>query len=173
MFAGLPILSPLLPIPILSQPHICIPTMQSLIIPSTNFSLNTSQHRHCYCWCYCCCWCYFCRVPSYTSNSQLCVSSQKKLSFLKWRSRACAACALPRWLRPSASTWTKWPRLEGGPPLWPRIGDPAPSVRPLLERTIRQTKNIRRRPNFPPNTDRKEPKFGSFARITKDMIKYN
>ena len=26
-------------------PHICIPAMQSLIIPSTNFSLNTSQHH--------------------------------------------------------------------------------------------------------------------------------
>ena len=47
-------------------------------------------------------------------------------------------------------------KLEG--PRRPRIGVPAPSVRPLLERTIRQTKNIRRRPNFPPNTDRKEPK---------------
>jgi len=51
MFAALPILCPLLlpillpiPLPILCL-HIGIPTMQSLIIPSTNFSLNTSQHR--------------------------------------------------------------------------------------------------------------------------------
>ena len=55
MFAGLPILCPLLPILCL---HICIPTMQSLIFPSTNFSLNTSQHRHHLpgeAFCCCCC----------------------------------------------------------------------------------------------------------------------
>ena len=125
------------------------------------------QRTYCCC-CICCCCCR--SLPRDKSNSQLCLTKKSSSPF----SSGGAGELVPRArcrveLRPSASTRNNWPRLEGPRRLWPRIGVPAPSVPPLLGRTIRQTKNIRRRPNFPPNTDRKEPKrnVAEFSWISK------
>ena len=69
-------------------PHICIPAMQSLIIPSTNFSLNTTQHH-----------------PHWPAQQLLLFSCEVKntiqlsltiKTLLSPPLRACAACALPR-----------------------------------------------------------------------------
>ena len=139
--------------------------MQSLIIPSTNFSLNTSQHH-----------------PHWPAQ-QLLLLLLLLLSLL-------FSCEVKNTIQLSLTI--KNSPFSSSPPLvqrarcrvdWsvrrPRKGTtdrgstaaPGPAFRfPLLGRTIRQTKNIRRRPNFPRTLIEKQRYFFTVYRNIKRLL---